>query len=47
LPCAPSMARRAALAIALLNGFYVLAIGIAVVLFWILHEAYSNNIRGV
>jgi hypothetical protein len=41
------MARRAALAIALLNGFYVLAIGIAVVLFCILHEAYSNNIRGV
>jgi heat shock protein HtpX len=45
LPSAPSVTRRAALAIALLIGFYVLAIGIAVVLLWIPYEAYSNNIR--
>jgi len=45
LPSARSIARRAALAIALLIGFYVLAIGIAVVLILIPYEAYSNNIR--
>ena len=42
---APSIARRAALAIALLIGFYALAIGIAALLLWIPYEAYSNNIR--
>lgn len=45
MPSAPSIARRAALAIALLTGFYVPAIGIAVVLLGIPNEAYSNNIR--
>src|SRR5215831_6419970 len=45
LPSAPSIARRAALAIALLIGFYVLAISIAVVLILIPYEAYSNNVR--
>lgn len=45
MPSAPSVARRAALAVALLVGFYVLAIGIAVVLILIPYEAYSNNIR--
>jgi len=45
LPSAPSIARRAALAIALLIGFYALAIGVAVVLILIPYEAYSNNVR--
>ena len=45
MPSAPSIARRAALAIALLIGFYVLAIGIAVALLVIPYEAYSNDIR--
>ena len=39
------MARRAALAIALLIGFYALALGIAAVLLWIPYEAYRNDIR--
>jgi len=45
LPSTPSIAGRAALAIALLIGFYVLAISIAVVLLLIPYEAYSNNVR--
>ena len=45
MPSAPSIARRAALAIALLIGFYALAVGIAIGLLWIPYEAYSNNIR--
>jgi Zn-dependent protease with chaperone function len=44
LPAAPSIARRAALAIALLVGFYVLAIGIAGLLLLVAYEVGSEAI---